>query len=309
MSTYNALLLANGKWGKVSLPTPPTPPSQLLMNVTCTAGASCVATGAASGSKFNPNTGWGDAFLVAGSGVVTVRRVVPPKEFVGYDSHCSGTSHCLMVGKVFTGVNPAAIVSGTLEMRDEKVSRPLGRKHRSGLSGISCPASNTCYAVGYLTVGRRNQEAVVVEGNGTNWHRMPLPHLDGHSSSLQSISCASVTSCVAVGEITRDGVPSRPLALEMLDGSWSTMSISQAVLNHGDFTAVTCFTATECLAVGDGSTSTSSPTSGGTAASFQGGDWQVIQVPKVAISMDHLACLNSDECFAIAGQDIIEFKR
>jgi len=310
-SKFNALLLTNRKWEKVSLPTPPTPPSQLLMNVACARQSACVATGVAGGSKFNPNSSWGDTFKVAGSGVVTMHRAFPLKGFVGYDSDCVEGGGCLTVGKVFhTSGGTLAILSATLGMSNDRLNQPLGSEAHGGLFGLSCPSPTRCYAVGSLTVTSHHgtREAVIVEGHGTRWRRMPLPLLEGHSSSLASISCVSATTCVAVGSITRNGVPSRPVALELVGGSWRTMSVSRAVRDHGDLTAVTCLTATDCLAVGDGVTSTSSPSSKSTATSFQGGAWQVVPVPKVT-NMNHLACLNPDECFAISGQDIVEFKR
>jgi len=310
-SKYNALLLTNHEWKKISLPTPPTPPSQRIMNVACAGRSSCVATGVAALGKVS----WGETFKVAGSSVATVRKVFVPKGFVGYDSACLSVRSCLISGRVFVDSkngNPPAILSVTLGTSNDKLTQPFGSKAHGGLFGLSCPSPTNCYAVGRLTVTlhRDMSVAVVVEGYGTRWRRMPLPHLEGHASSLFSISCVSVTTCMAVGSILRNGVPTHPLALELVDGSWKTMRMSPAVIDHGELTAVRCFTATDCLAVGDGSTSTSSPSSKGTAASFQGGAWRIVPVPKATVTnMNQLACANLDECFAISGQDIVEFKR
>jgi hypothetical protein len=72
---------------------------------------------------------------------------------------------------------------------------------RSTLSGISCPTSTRCYAVGSSADGTLRR-TLVVRWNGTGWGLVASPTLHSRGDTvdqLNDIACTSAASCVAVG--------------------------------------------------------------------------------------------------------------
>src|ERR1700723_1702098 len=74
------------------------------------------------------------------------------------------------------------------------------------LSSVSCPSPGMCMAVGgYVTAG--NQTRTLAERwNGTSWSIVGTENM-GSSDELWSVSCASASSCSAVGDAGGQSVP------------------------------------------------------------------------------------------------------
>ena len=77
----------------------------------------------------------------------------------------------------------------------------------AGLNDVSCTAANNCMAVGAFLGSIQGtsafQEFTLAETwNGSTWTILPTPspRLPGGGAELNSISCTSSTSCMAVGE-------------------------------------------------------------------------------------------------------------
>jgi hypothetical protein len=110
------------------------------------------------------------------------------------------------------------------------------------LGAVSCPSSTFCMGVGQGPHGPLVSE----RWNGRTWSRVPVPTVHPEAV-LEGISCVSPDACMAVG--MREGrVPLHTLAEHWNGRSWSVLTTPN--LEEGGFTAVSCVTATDCMAVG-----------------------------------------------------------
>jgi len=67
------------------------------------------------------------------------------------------------------------------------------------LQSVSCFSPNSCQAVGYYEGDGGEKQALVASWNGTVWSVTGVAPLGTLSNVLDSVSCASATSCQAVG--------------------------------------------------------------------------------------------------------------
>jgi len=116
------------------------------------------------------------------------------------------------------------------------------------LSGISCPNTRDCVAVGSSTGVAGPPEGLFTTDGGAAWTSATLPHGIGY---LLTVTCPSSSECIAVG--TRGnpvGNDVAPAAIYSLDGgrSWSTGKLPGT--KASSVNAVACSTVTRCVAVG-----------------------------------------------------------
>ena len=177
---------------------------------------------------------------------------------------CASTTSCAAVGRYTntSGVSGPylATLSGTT-WSAEPAPLPSGAMG-GGLTGVSCPSSGSCTAVGsYEDASSLANGLIEVLANGI-WTPMRAPEpsnagndTDGdQSADLVQVSCAAVSACVAVGEFEDNAA-----ALHALIVSWngSTWTGTQGPLPAGVTTpdsvqllAVSCGSVTTCTAVG-----------------------------------------------------------
>lgn len=122
----------------------------------------------------------------------------------------------------------------------------------SQLDAVRCPAAAACIAVGAeYTAG--TSQAVAERWKGTTWSQVPLPLPAGSRASiLTGLSCASTSSCEAVGYYQTTSNVEVTLAEAWNGTTWSlqsTPSLSGAAASA--FGGVSCPTTTQCTAAGD----------------------------------------------------------
>jgi len=122
---------------------------------------------------------------------------------------CRATGSCFAVG---------SSDHGTLAERWDGASWSLApSKNPAGATGgalasISCPAVTRCTAVGVVFKSNQQQRLVeVFTPQGVSIVGVPVPS-DTKRSGLSGVSCATTTSCFAVGDYHR-GPSRRPLLL------------------------------------------------------------------------------------------------
>jgi photosystem II stability/assembly factor-like uncharacterized protein len=130
-------------------------------------------------------------------------------------------------------------------------------------NGVACPTARICAAAGVAGVGAGHGEMLRTTNGGATWFRQDLP---AGTPELLSISCPSVSDCVAVGFgsaswATTDG-----------GRTWTTQSVPAGVT---DLRSVSCPTVSVCEAVGEsaGNTAVALGTTDG------GAMWSVQVVP------------------------------
>ncbi len=126
------------------------------------------------------------------------------------------------------------------------------------LGSVFCASSDACIAVGDSGWGSgfNSVRVTLAESwNGSHWSAQPTPNpiqLD----ELNSVSCSSSGSCIAVGDYTdRAGDGTLPLVERWHGGRWSVVptprSLSTGKSADPTLLGVVCFASGNCLAIGD----------------------------------------------------------
>jgi hypothetical protein len=150
-----------------------------------------------------------------GAGVWTASTLPMPsdagangKDLTGIS--CSSTTQCAAVGNYFStplsGPAPAVLnLSGTTWAAQRAPTPGPLAPHRgqAPLNGVSCPAPDLCFAVGWQYTGITEGTLLSWDGSGWSSQYAPVPadaQSDNPQASLYSVSCATSSSCVAVGQ-------------------------------------------------------------------------------------------------------------
>ena len=176
----------------------------------------------------------------------------------------------------------------------------------SVLVSVSCPTTADCQSVGYTTIGQADGSAVessfVERFDGRTWTLVPLPHTAGTSSGLNSVSCPSISTCVAVGETApADALTSpRPLAEVLDDNVWTPTLLPLYGATSGLLYAISCTAPGRCVAVGNAVTGAT--TGGPLVLTMSGSSWSLDQTALEQQSDDAsltaLGCADVDDCVA-----------
>ena len=157
----------------------------------------------------------------------------------------------IMATTLVVGLPAAGAVSAVSPWKSMTTPYLLGNQTDSELQSVSCPAPSVCIAVGEqnLDSGLARWKPLAEVWKGT-WRVSPTPNpaTGGASAILSSVSCASPSSCMAVGNIN---VINGPFA-EVWNGStWTLLSMPSpsSFPNPTIVNQVSCWT-TDCLAVG-----------------------------------------------------------
>jgi hypothetical protein len=225
--------------------------SDFLSSVACTTARSCTAVGyRANGTLIES---WdGTKWSVASS----------PNVGPSYESNqlaavsCPSARDCTAVGFYTNGHNGTLSKTlveswdGTLWSIVPSANVP-GRG--DGLSGVSCASAVACMAVGsynHPVVAHFSPAATLVESwDGRKWSIVPSPNqgLASNSDELNGVSCASATTCTAVGS-----TPANVLVESWEHGRWALVPVpAQRPAPFNDILdGVSCASATSCTAVG-----------------------------------------------------------
>jgi hypothetical protein len=232
-----------------------------LSGVSCGAANACVAVGQANGAPLAE--GWDGTRwtpIPTSSGTTTGSL---------YGVSC-GPAGCMAVGQS-TGTPLAEWWNGSSW---STLAVPLPTNATGGLlSGVSCTTATSCTAVGSWTYRYCvtyphspplcvNRPATLAEGwNGATWSVEPTPSpgigaLSG-KAVLSGVSCASATSCVAVGMYV-GSVYGTPLVQESFGATWADLQPPAippgsypTFSTGGSLSGASCTTAT-CTVVGHG---------------------------------------------------------
>jgi hypothetical protein len=130
--------------------------------------------------------------------------------------------------------------------------------------------------------------------DGTTWTQQSSPNPVGPANILRSVSCASATACVAVGENDDPSYFKTNLA-EVWDGVAWTVQTTPSPATNNFFTSVSCSSATDCTAVGH----QHNPTTGYDftfAEAWNGSTWTVQKTRNPSLFVDVLegvSCVSS----------------
>jgi hypothetical protein len=182
------------------------------------------------------------------------------------DIRCTSSASCWAVGDSTRGsteLNQILRWNGT-RWSQAAVPNPGGT--RSGdlnaLSGVSCAAPRSCWAVGgYGNIGRAGKTLnQVLRWNGTDWTLASSPHPGGTragaDSSLSDVACSSFAGCWAAGSYVASVRTGAVLnqALHWSGSTWSlvrTPNPAGTASGDSDFLyGIGCASSRKCWAVG-----------------------------------------------------------
>jgi hypothetical protein len=173
----------------------------------------------------------------------------------------------------------------------------------SVLLGLSCADATNCQAVGWSFNSSGYQQTLVESWNGSAWSVVASPNKGRVSNSLQSVSCSSPSSCVAVGY--RESRKGDSTLIESWDGTtWSIIhSPNQGTTEDQEdiLNGVSCASTTSCVAVGDYYTGTTGLWQT-LVESWNGTAWSIIPSPNLGTNDNHLrgvSCVSSTSCMAV----------
>jgi hypothetical protein len=159
---------------------------------------------------------------------------------------------------------------------------------------VSCPTATTCYAVGqYLDTAGHSEPVIETLSNGT-WSSTegPLPTTPPPATDagpnfpdafLMSVSCASATSCVAVGQYEDTSGNIQGLIATLSGTTWSAQAApfpsgQSASLDQSILEGVSCPTVTFCAA--SGFFVDTSSQSNGWLVTLANGTWTGVRAPE-----------------------------
>jgi hypothetical protein len=179
------------------------------------------------------------------------------------------------------------------------------------LTGVSCLSATDCTAVGIAGTQTPAESTLVEHWDGTSWTVVPSPDpaAGATTTDFTSVSCASTTSCTAVGVYVISGNRSHELPFaEHWDGtSWAVTpvplpaGVTTAELEGG----VSCPSPTDCIAVGASATPDQPSNIQPLAERWNGTRWtvQATPIPAGAVNpgFNGVSCTSPTHCTAVGG--------
>jgi len=218
--------------------------------------------------------------LTAGPASAATRA--PNGEFVAVS--CPTSTWCMAVGRYVRSDGTARPLAETWDGTAWRLATPPNPAGAidSGLVAVSCVSPASCQAVGGTarSGGTFTKPGAVVplmeHWNGTSWRREPI-RLPFRSEGAASVSCATATMCVVVGEHVTLGHRSIPFSARWDGQRWTALPLPQ-LAPFTELNSVSCPGSDSCYAVGDRAATQSIPVHPLTLH-WDGDRWHVVAVP------------------------------
>jgi hypothetical protein len=178
------------------------------------------------------------------------------------------------------------------------------------LNAVSCVSSTDCMAVGeslifHVPGGNIIPHPFALAWNGTKWATVPTPTLAHSGASLNGVSCASASSCMAVGN---EGFPKNPTAFTLAESwngtAWKFVPTPTPLTPGGTaLRRVSCTRPASCMAVGYYGYNNGTGTSVTLAEQWNGTAWHRRGTPTPGSSgtLGGVACSSAAACIAVGG--------
>jgi hypothetical protein len=177
-------------------------------------------------------------------------------------STCANARQCWAVGVTLLNIGgsqsfPNPLMEAWNGTTWTLVPMPLPDGEGGGLFDITCVNGSDCWAVGAaVAAGSGNPTGTLIEQwNGTSWSVVPSPTPSGPGvvgALLSSVSCASASSCMAVGYATDLNGNNLTDVTEQWDGSsWTILPGPATGQAFDQLMSVQCPSDADCWAVGN----------------------------------------------------------
>jgi len=243
---------------------------------------------------------------------------------------CISATFCVAVGGRTTGsednTSPLVATWNGSRWSETVPPAPASTIQDEELTSVSCASTRLCFAVGaYYLVGNGAvtdldlTEGFVDRWNGTKWtasyKTTPGPK-DHQTGFLDEVSCRPSASCVLVGSTYQSiyAVPNvgadvqtyRPVALRWNGAKWAASTVPISSGQHGALTAVSCWSLSRCMAVGEeyASQPVTDPTPAKItliAERWNGAHWSVATLPTSGTDpyLTDISCASATTCLTV----------
>jgi len=211
---------------------------------------------------------------------------------------CSSGSACTAVGQFAAKSGAQRTLAERWNGRSWRIqSTPNpARSPSSRLSGVACPATDTCTAV-----GTSNSKLLVERWAGARWRIQPAPVPPGAQfSELNAVTCTAAASCIAVGDYVTGSGADVTLAERWNGTRWAIQPTPNpsGAQSFSFLAGVSCTARDACEAVG------ASDDAGAFAERWNGTRWRLQAVPAPAgaqfVLLFSVSCTVSS-CDAVGG--------
>lgn len=298
--------LHNGSWTGVVAPLPTGGSGGALSAISCPSATFCVAIGTFSDSKDN-NAGLIET-LSGGSWTATEAPAPPGAASPEVSSvSCGAVGSCVAVTEFSNAIDTLANgtwkgTSGPLPA-DANPTPPPGQG--TNFNSVACPAAGSCVIAGIYSSKSDGEQGMLDQLASGKWtaskERLPADANPTATAVLNSVTCTSSRSCLALGGYNEDGGGYFEGNLDTLSGGTWT-AITAPTPNGGDvagLSAASCI-ATSCVAVGYYGAN-----AGGLIDTGSGGKWTATAPPLPSNAgtgsggLDSVTCTASGFCVAI----------
>lgn len=221
----------------------------VLNGVACTSSTSCEAVGYAYNGSSIAQTlieSWSGSAWTISSGT---NQPSSTNDLTAVS--CTSATSCTAVGVSVNGASIAQTLIERLSGGSWTISSsPNPGTINNELNGVTCTSSTSCVAVGDYFNASNVDQTLVESWSGGTWSTVASPNQGAGNNSLLGVSCASSTSCMAVGDdINGSGV--EQTLVEGWNGStWSTIASPNQGSTGNGLSGVGCSSSTSCTSVG-----------------------------------------------------------
>jgi hypothetical protein len=291
-----------------------SPQNGQLLSVSCTSATSCMGVGASYR---------GYVTLVAdtwnGSTWTATNPTHRGQDSTLYSVSCTNSSTCMAVGWYINGLTHTLAETWNGSAWTAVATPNEISNQDNELNSVSCTSPTDCVAVGdysYASSGPNPSVLALVESwNGSAWSIVAAP-TRSNSSTLNSVSCTSSISCVAVGDYWATGSPLARTLVESWNGAvWTVLaSPNRSTATWENYLwSVSCTSSTQCVAVGEDFIADGSTSSRTLIESWNGSTWSIIPSPNQGSipELSSVSCVKSTRCVAVgvsadSGDSLIE---
>jgi hypothetical protein len=204
---------------------------------------------------------------------------------------CPSASFCLAVG---SQLRPSGGTRALAEEWNGRAWRVLKDPPGKALDGVSCPSASFCLAWGLLKgTGGFN---FVETWNGHAWRTAATPPFP-----RSGITCGSPQRCLVISGRTGD----TSTVLYLTGTRWRGLGTNPCDIGPlCSLSAVSCSTATNCMAVGSVATDDSGDSFEGFTSVWDGSSWNLSTVPSLPV--DSVTCARPAFCLTVDEHGTVE---
>ncbi len=226
-------------WSSMTFPTSSTD----VLGTTCVTTTVCFTTsfplgaGANSPIEIYESTNGGSTW--------TYRGTLPDWMYYAGAMNCTSTTTCVAIGRKATG--DATVIRTTDAGATWSAQELTGvDPAQASLSGLSCVATHCVVAGAASSVDLTTPSGMLLDStdSGSTWHKISISLI----GALRDVSCATATSCIAVGYSYVGGNSIQPVVYGTSDGT--TWTVRSTGTKGGAFSEVSCTSVSNCVYAG-----------------------------------------------------------